>query len=259
MEFTKNLRPLFRIIRRHNSSSHAWLERQRKDVYKKMSRYDNYRARSAYKLIQIDDKYKFLKPGKIVIEAGAAPGSWTQVIAERLNLPENNSGMCLAIDIAAIEPVPGAICLGNADFTSPFTQANILTWLNGRQANCILSDMAPNATGQKFINHSRILDLLYQLMPFAMQVMKVADDTVFLCKIFDGREKNEFAELLGECFTCVRFVKPQASRGDSTEMYIFCRGFRGISDNFSQELNKHLSTLDMLKRDRANTNKRIDR
>lgn len=216
-------------------SSHSWLERQRKDVYKKMSRYDNYRARSAYKLIQIDEKYKFLAPGKIVIEAGAAPGSWTQVICERLKLTNKDdriakSGLCLAIDIAAIHPVDGAICLGNADFTSPFTQGKILTWLDGRKADCVLSDMAPSASGHKFLDHTRIIKLLTDLLPFTLAVLRPGTG-VFVAKIWDGNETEDLVKTLQKSFAKVGYMKPDASRADSSEKYIICRGFIGQREN----------------------------
>lgn len=195
-----------------------------------MARYDNYRARSAYKLIQIDDKYKFLSPGKVVIEAGAAPGSWTQVICERLKLNEKDnkvamSGLCLAIDIAAIQPVEGAVCLGNADFTSPFTQGKILTWLDGRKADCVLSDMAPSASGTKDFDHTKVVELVDSLIPFAYNVLKPGN-SVFLAKIWDGAETTELVGKLRQSFDMVTRVKPDASRGDSSEIYIFCRGFK---------------------------------
>lgn len=221
-----------RVLRHASHSSSSWLDRQRKDVYNRMSRYDNYRARSAYKLIQIDDKYKFLEPGKVVVEVGAAPGSWTQVISERLKLSEKEnkkaqSGMCLAIDIAPIQPVNGAVCLGNADFTSPFTQGKVLSWLNGRQVDCVLSDMAPNATGHKYLNHEKILHLVRRLIPFALQVLK-PEAGILLTKIWDGGEKDILSRDLERYFKNVNFVKPDASRGDSSELYVLCRGFTGI-------------------------------
>ena len=233
-------------LRHASHSSGSWLERQRKDIFKKMARYDSYRARSAYKLIQIDDKYKFLKPGQVVIEAGAAPGSWTQVICERLQLTSDDdtgndhtddlsdrpnksgAGLCLAIDIAAIQPVPGAICLGNADFTSPFTQGKILSWLDGRQADCLLSDMAPNTCSQKYMNHTRIIGLIKSLLPFAQEVLKI--NGVFLAKIWQGDETEELMRRLKKQFSYVSLVKPNASRGDSSEIYIFCRGFNGVKE-----------------------------
>ena len=220
--------------RQASHSSHSWLERQRKDIYKKMARYDHYRARSAYKLIQIDDKYKFLKPGRIVIEAGAAPGSWTQVICERLHLSKEDrvgnkldkSGLCIAVDIAAIPPVDGAICLGNADITSPFTQGSILTWLDSRQADCVLSDMAPNCSGQKSFDHTRAVSLVKGIIPFTLQVLKPGHG-VFLFKLWDGCETKELVEILQPHFRRLNYVKPPASRGDSAEIYVICRDFSG--------------------------------
>jgi 23S rRNA (uridine2552-2'-O)-methyltransferase len=197
-----------------------------------MARYHNYRARSAYKLIQIDDRYKFLKPGKIVIEAGAAPGSWTQVICERLHLTDDNNtgvkhklGLCVAVDIAAIPPVDGAICLGNADITSPFTQGSILTWLDSRQADCVLSDMAPNCSGQKYHDHTRCVNLIKGILPFTLQVLRPGG--VFLFKLWDGSETKELADKLRRHFMQVNYVKPDASRGDSAELYVMCRKFTG--------------------------------
>lgn len=233
-------RPILSLFQRQAShSSHSWLERQRKDIYKKMARYDNYRARSAYKLIQLDDKYKFLAPGKVVIEAGAAPGSWTQVICERLKLTNKDDkiarkGLCLSIDLAAIEPVDGAICLGNADFTSPFTQGKILSWLDGRKADCVLSDMAPNATGQKSFDHTKIIELVTKLMPFAFQVL-TPQSGVFLFKIWDGNETHDLVATLRESFEYVNYVKPAASRDDSAENFVVCRRFKGINKEEERE------------------------
>lgn len=197
----------------------------------KMARYDNYRARSAYKLIQMDDKYKFLNPGSIVIEAGAAPGSWTQVICKRLQLTKDynmttnpKAGLCIAVDRSAIEPVDGAICIGNADFTSPFTQGKILTWLDGRRADCVLSDMAPNASGIKDFSHTEIVNLVRKLMPFTFQVLKPGG--VLLFKLWDGEETINLVASLKREFGSVRYVKPQASRGDSAEVFILCREYK---------------------------------
>lgn len=217
--------------RKASHSSHSWLERQRKDIYKKMARYDHYRARSAYKLIQLDDKYKFLSPGKVVIEAGAAPGSWTQVICERLKLAAEDtnriskkSGVCIAVDLANIEPVEGAICIGNADITSPFTQGKILTWLDSRKVDCVLSDMAPNCSGQKYLDHERLVSLVRSLLSFALQVLNPGTG-MFLFKLWDGCETNDLVKGLKQHFVHVHYVKPDASRGDSSEIYIVCRKF----------------------------------
>ena len=222
-------------------SSSQWLERQRKDLYAKMSRYDDYRARSAFKLIQIDDKYQILKPGSIVIEAGAAPGSWTQVICRRMRLSSENNkltnpeaGLCIAVDISAIEPVDGAICIGNADFTSPFTQGKILTWLDGRRADCVLSDMAPKATGLKQFNHTLIVNLVKGLIPFSVEVLRPGGDLLF--KLWDGEETQEIVGRMRILFDTVLRVKPQASRGDSSEVYILCRGRKKDEGRKTQDL-----------------------
>lgn len=199
-----------------------------------MARYDHYRARSAYKLIEIDNKYKFLKPGRVVIEAGAAPGSWTQVICERLNLKDQDnkritksSGMCIAVDLAKIQPVEGAICVSNADITSPFTQGKILTWLGSRKVDCVLSDMAPNCAGQKSLDHNRIVKLINSLLGFTLQVLNPKTG-VFLFKLWDGSETDILIDRLQQNFAHVRRVKPDASRGDSSELYIICREFTGL-------------------------------
>lgn len=223
----------FNQVRNASHSSSTWVDRQKKDVYTKLSRYDSYRARSAYKLIQIDDKYKFLQPGKIVIEAGAAPGSWTQVITQRLKLGDKQNqlaqrGMCIAIDKSAIQPVEGAICIGNADFTSTFTQAKLLSWLDGRQADCLLSDMAPRATGQKYFNHELIMELVDKFVFFALQVLR--EDGILLAKVFEGEKTQELLSRLAPSFKFVRYVKPQASYVDSTEKYLLARGFLGKKD-----------------------------
>lgn len=180
-------------------------------------------------MIEIDDKFQFLKPGKIVIDAGAAPGSWTQVICERLKLDDERNrkkGMCLAVDLANIEPVEGAVCLGNADFTSAFTQGKILTWLNGHKADCILSDMAPKATGQRYFDHEGIVQLVKSLLPFAFAVLKPKG--VLLFKLWNGKETDGFIEELGQNFELINRVKPDASRDDSSEVFYLCQGFKGV-------------------------------
>lgn len=217
-------------LRNSSHSSNLWLDRQRRDIYKKMSRYENYRARSAYKLIQIDDKYKFLQPGKVVIEAGSAPGSWTQVICERLDLvekrkPKSKEGICIAVELGSMAPVEGAICLNNTDFTSPFTHAKILDWLDGRRVDCVLSDMAPSASGTKEYDHLRQIQLVKRLLPFSLQILKPGSG-VLLAKFWEGSETNALVTDLEKRFTSVRRIKPDASRGESSESFILCQNLK---------------------------------
>lgn len=222
----------------YSSSSNIWMERQKKDIYVKMSRYENYRARSAFKLKQLDDKYKFLRPGLLVIDVGAAPGSWTQVVCERLKLVKNDEhkagiepisgprpGMCIAIDIQPIAPVDGAICISNADFTSPFTQAKLISWLNKSKLDVILSDMAPSSSGNRGHDHQNIIKLNYKLISFAHQVLKPPTGWL-ITKIWDGNETFNLRKDLELLFKNVFIHKPLASRSDSSESYIICNGFK---------------------------------
>lgn len=231
------------LLRHASQSSNLWLDRQKRDVYKKMSRYENYRARSAYKLIQIDDKYKFLQPGKIVIEAGSAPGSWTQVICERLDLvekqkPRSTKGACIAVELGSMAPVEGAVCLNNTDFTSPFTQAKILDWLNGRKVDCVLSDMAPAASGNKDYDHLRQIHLVKKLVPFSLRIMQ-SGTGILLAKIWSGQETDALLAELSKQFSSVKQIKPDASRKESSEMFVLCRGFKGEHGIEAEQISNH--------------------
>lgn len=198
-----------------------------KDLYIKKARYDGYRARSAYKLIQIDEKYKFLTPGKIIVDVGAAPGSWTQVICEKLDLvgsPQN--GKCISIDLNEFAPVDGAVCVGKADFTKPSTQENLVRWLKGQKVDCVLSDMAPSASGHKFLDHARIVNLVESLIPFSERVLKPGSG-LLLAKLWNGDSVDALVDRLQKLFLKVDHVKPPASRDDSSELYILCREYMG--------------------------------
>ncbi|XP_027204376.2 mitochondrial rRNA methyltransferase 2 [Dermatophagoides pteronyssinus] len=209
-------------------SSKSWMERHVRDTFVKQSRYQNYRSRAAFKLIEMNDRYRLLKPGMIVIECGAAPGSWTQVIVEclRLNPPEcYKTGAVIALDKADFAPIPGAICLPKTDFTSHISQANILSALSDRKADLILSDMSPNVSGQHDYDHERIMQLVYSTIRFSSICLK--DQGNFLAKIFNGNQTEKLIEDLSKMFQKVRQVKPEASRADSTELYVLATGFKG--------------------------------
>lgn len=200
-----------------------------KDLYIKKARYDGYRARSAYKLIQLNEKYKFLKAGQIVVDVGAAPGSWTQVICDKLELAKKpKNGICISIDINPFQPVDGAVCVPNADFTLPSSQENILRWLKGRQVDCVLSDMAPTATGAKDLDHLRIVQLVESLIPFSKRVLKPKSG-ILLAKLWAGTGSDTLSAKLERLFDKVDHVKPDASRDDSSEFYLFCKGYKGTA------------------------------
>lgn len=212
--------------------SQEWLTRQLNDPYVKKSRYDNYRARSAYKLIEIDNEYRILRPNIIVIDLGASPGSWTQVIVERLKLDTvqpSERGAVIAIDISPIVNVDGAIIMDKMDFTKPLNQALILQLLDGKQADFICSDMAPNATGQPDLDHERIMMLAYSALQFAISVLKPGG--AFLVKLWQGSRTPEMLSHSSKFFNFAKMLKPEASRDNSAECFILAKEFKGVVRN----------------------------
>ncbi|KAL3211200.1 hypothetical protein MRX96_000879 [Rhipicephalus microplus] len=212
-----------------SKASQDWLTRQLNDPYVKQSRYDNYRARSAYKLAEIDDKYHILKPGYNVVECGAAPGAWTQVIVERINANGTDrsatKGTVIGLDILPIDPLPGATFLPNADILKPEATEKVLKCLGGKSASTVLSDMAPNASGMKALDHEAIVALSYAALILSFRVLSIGGS--FLCKIWNGSEAVKLSNDIRKFFTFVNYVKPPASRKESGEIYILGREFKG--------------------------------
>ncbi|XP_033630974.1 rRNA methyltransferase 2, mitochondrial-like [Asterias rubens] len=209
-------------------SSQQWLIRQMKDPYVKQAQVDNYRARSAFKLLEIDARYQLLRPGHVVVDCGAAPGSWSQVAVERVNAlgkdPTMPSGKVISVDLQHIEPIEGAILLPNADFTLSSTQSSILTLLNGQLVNTVVSDMAPNSTGVRSMDHDVIMELCRSALRFARKVLR--EDGNFLCKLWQGQDTGRLKEELTKGFRGVKVVKPDASRKESAEVFLLGRGFK---------------------------------
>lgn len=174
---------------------------------------DNYRCRSAYKLIELDDRFHFLKPGRVVIDCGASPGSWSQVAVNRV-CPTKKG----------IEDIPGVIAFSKSDFTDNKIQQRIISVLPSANADVIISDMAPNATGNHTINHEAILNLCESVFDFGRTVLKPGG--VFLCKLWDGYGTKDFVKLLERNFKQVKECKPQASRKESAEIYIYAENFK---------------------------------
>lgn len=224
-----------------SASSQAWLTRQLNDPYVKMARYRNYRARSAFKLIEIDDKFGLLKPGMTVVDCGAAPGSWTQVIVERLQLgkageqlaarnersPAADRGKVIAIDINAFSPIEGAHILPNLDFTKPISQAHILSLLDGRTVDVVCSDMAPNAAGIGTLDHENQIALVFAAISFALPVLTPKSGAL-LAKIWQGTRDRQVLEAMSKFFGQVRVVKPPACHAESVETYVLGTEFKGI-------------------------------
>ena len=205
-------------------SSQRWLQRQLNDPYVAEAKKRGYRSRAAFKLLQLDDQFRFLKSGARVIDLGSAPGGWTQVAVERVR-PEQSNGMVLGIDLTPVEPIAGATVLAK-DFYDE-DAAEVLRQHLGGQADVVLSDMAAAATGDPKIDHLRIMGLAESAHDFACEVLKPGG--TFVAKVLRGGTERTLLDRLKHDFAKVRHVKPEASRADSAEMYVVATGFRGGS------------------------------
>jgi 23S rRNA (uridine2552-2'-O)-methyltransferase len=205
--------------KRRTASSRAWLERQINDPYVARAKREGFRSRAAYKLAEIDDKFRLLKPGARVVDLGAAPGGWSEVAARRVG----QSGRVVALDILDMKPVAGVEFL-QLDFLDDSAPARLKAMLGGK-ADVVLSDMAANATGHRQTDHLRIMALAEAAADFAREVL--ADGGSFLCKVLQGGTEATLLAELKRDFATVKHVKPPASRSDSAELYLLARGFRG--------------------------------
>jgi 23S rRNA (uridine2552-2'-O)-methyltransferase len=201
------------------ASSQRWLERQLNDPYVAEAQARGYRSRAAFKLMQLDEKFRLLKRGQRVVDLGAAPGGWTQVAVEKVG----PSGKVVAIDILPMGAIPGAtvIELDFLDETAPETLRIAL----GGPADLVLSDMAAPTTGHTRTDHLRIMGLAETAHHFAAEVL--APGGSFVCKLFQGGATQALLTLLKRDFAAVRHVKPAASRAESAELYMVATGFRG--------------------------------
>jgi len=216
------LRKRVKTARGRTVGSTRWLERQLNDPYVAAAKREGYRSRAAFKLIELDDKYRFLAPGRRVVDLGAAPGGWSQVAAERVKAG-GGAGKVVAIDILDMGAVPG-VDFAVLDFMDERAPAHLKARLGG-PADVVLSDMAPNTTGHKRTDHLRIMGLVEAAAAFAAEVL--APGGAFVTKIFQGGAQGELMARLKRDFREVRHVKPPSSRSDSAEMFLVATGFRG--------------------------------
>lgn len=219
---TRVLRTKVKKKRGLKESSRRWLERHLNDPYVQRSKAEGFRSRAAYKLIEIDDRYKLLKPGQKVIDLGAAPGGWCQVAAARTKSTEEAPHV-VGIDYLEMDAVPGAAILMK-DFLDDDAPAALEAALGGKP-DIVLSDMAAPTTGHKRTDHLRTMHLVEVAADFAMQVLKPGGH--FLAKAFQGGAENELLARLKQNFTTVHHVKPPASRDESVELYLLAKGFKG--------------------------------
>jgi 23S rRNA (uridine2552-2'-O)-methyltransferase len=200
-------------------SSKRWLRRHVSDPYVQRSKKEGYRSRSAYKLTEIDDRDRILKPGMVVVDLGSAPGGWCQVLAKRLGA----AGTVVAIDLLPMEPVSG-VTFVQGDFTRKSGLAAIDHALNGRKADVVLSDMAPNMTGIAVSDQARTMELAELTRDFSL--LHLQRDGALLVKIFQGAGYDEYLKSLRREFQKVVVRKPDASRDESAEQYLLARGLR---------------------------------
>jgi len=205
--------------KRRTPSSRAWLERQIGDPYVALARREGFRSRAAYKLIEIDDKYRLLKPGARVVDLGAAPGGWSEIAARRVGA----SGRVVALDVLDMKPI-AAVEFFKVDFLDEAAPERLRQILGGK-ADVVLSDMAANTTGHRQTDHLRIMALAEAAAQFAREVL--APGGSFLCKVLQGGTEAALLAELKRDFESVKHVKPPASRADSAELYLLVRGFRG--------------------------------
>lgn len=205
-------------------SSTRWLERQLNDPYVSQAKSEGYRSRAAYKLQQIDDKFRFLKPGKRVVDLGCAPGGWCQIAAERTNAAgmqaSKQQGCVVGIDTQEVTPIEGVTLL-QGDFLE--SQALVLDALNG-ELDIVLSDMAAASSGHRATDHLRIIALCEEAADFAIKTL--VPGGTFVAKVLQGGTESELLTRLKDHFSKVYHFKPPASRKDSAEMYVVARDFQ---------------------------------
>ena len=207
-----------KTAKQRTQSQQAWLERQINDPFSQKARALGYRSRAAFKIIEIDDKFHFLKPGSIVVDLGAAPGGWSQVAAKRIG----DGGQIVAIDLLDIEPIAGVDFI-QLDFLDPAAPDELKARLGG-EADIVLTDMAANATGHRKTDHLKIVALVEAAAEFAGEILKPGG--TFLAKVIQGGTEPSLLAQLKKDFATVRHVKPAASRAESAELYLLATGFR---------------------------------
>lgn len=205
--------------RGRTKSSTKWLSRQLNDPYVAQAKKDGYRSRAAYKLLELDSKFKFLKKDAVIVDLGNAPGGWTQVAVQK------KPSFVVGIDLLPVKPLQGAISI-MGDFTDEKEQEKLLELLGGRRADVVLSDIAPNTTGVKNIDHLRLVGILEEVILFSQQILKEGGTLVM--KVFDGGTLQNMLSDLKKKFKAVKHVKPPASRKESKEFYFVAQGFKGI-------------------------------
>ena len=205
-----------RASKKRSAASQRWLTRQLNDPYVAAAKQQGLRSRAAFKLVELDERFRLIRRGVKVIDLGAAPGGWTQVAMQR------GAARVVGVDLLPVDPVAGAVML-RGDFSEPEIQERLIAELGG-QADLVLSDMAPNTTGHAATDHLRIMALAEAALDFAAEVL--AEGGGFVAKVFQGGAEQAMLRRLKQRFAVVRHAKPPASRKESSELYVVATGFR---------------------------------
>lgn len=207
------------MSKRGSKGSAHWRKRQRDDPYFQLAKAEGYRARSAYKLLQIQDAFHILQRGQVVLDLGAAPGSWSQVVSALVGA----SGKAIAVDLQPIEPIPGVIAL-QADINDPVAQAEILHTAGG-PVDVVLCDAAPNTSGIRDRDHALSVELVYSALAVARQALRPGGHLVV--KVFEGGDLPRLIQDLRQHFQRVKPHYPEATHREGREVFLVCTGFRG--------------------------------
>ena len=226
----RDLRVKVKSARGRKLSSTLWLERQLNDPYVKRAKAEGFRGRAAFKISELDDRYRFLVPGARVVDLGCAPGGWCQVAVKRVNaLGEKQGkaiGTVLGVDLQEVEPIAGAE-IHQLDFLEDDADEKVKQWLGGR-ADVVMSDMAASSSGHKQTDHLRIIALCEAAAYFAFDVLDEGGS--FVAKVLAGGAEGELQKLLKQRFAKVANVKPPASRSDSSEKFVVATGYHRVDD-----------------------------
>lgn len=222
----RDLRVRVKTAKGRKLSSTLWLERQLNDPYVQRARKDGYRGRAAYKIMELDEKFGFLKPGARVVDLGCAPGGWCQVAVPKVNAlgeKPGKIGTILGVDLQEVEPISGAQ-IHQLDFLEDDADAKVKAWLGGK-ADVVMSDMAASASGNRQVDHLRIVLLCEAAAEFAFDVLEIGG--TFIAKVLAGGTEHELQTTLKRNFDKVANVKPPSSRSDSSEKFVVAQGYRG--------------------------------
>jgi 23S rRNA (uridine2552-2'-O)-methyltransferase len=223
----RDLKVKVKSARGRRLSSTRWLQRQLNDPYVKRAQAEGYRGRAAYKIMEVDDKYRFLVPGARVVDLGCAPGGWAQVAVKRINVMGEkrgkSQGRIIGVDLQEMEPLAGAEFY-QLDFMDEGADDKVKEWLGG-MADVVMSDMAASSSGHKQTDHLKIISLCEAAAYFAFDVLE--EGGTFVAKVLAGGAEGELQKLLKNKFTKVANVKPPSSRSDSSEKFVVAMGYKG--------------------------------